>query len=44
MIVHIGEKDQIKYFAKITLVKSNSSMSKLLLDFPAAVINYLLTI
>ena len=38
MIVHTAEN--AKYFVPISLVKSYSSMCKLLGDFPAATINY----
>ena len=45
MIVHTAEKNQIKdILLKINWVKSNSSMYKLLLEFPAAVINYFFTV
>ena len=40
MIVHRAEKDKINILLKINLVKMHSSMCKLLLDFPATVINY----
>ena len=40
MIVHRAEKDKINILLKTNLVKMHFSMCKLLLDFPAAVINY----
>ena len=40
MTVHTAEKKTNKiFFLKISEVKSHSSMSKLLLDFPAVAIN-----
>ena len=40
MIVHIAERAKQNILLKIIYVKLHSSMWKLLLDFPAAVINF----